>query len=245
MNTFELFLKKIFDIPLWARQIVYLKLSQNMRENLCEDFLRNNPENVFAAYIPVLTYEGYSELKDKKMGFDGNIYGFLKNCEKGLSILEICVNLYFSMEETAKYFEFCVEQNLLAKPQSKELCAMSAFISGKFRTGEYLLFIGEITQEQFNQAVAASQSETSKKFGDILLSLNFVSKDKLKSLFILKEESQKRFVLDYNSIPKINAEFAREVDKYKDDIQKLNSENNKLREKMQKLLELVKNEQNT
>lgn len=245
LNNFELFLSRIFDIPLWARQVLYLKLAENMRENLCENYLRKNPQNVFANYVPTLTYEGYAELKDKKMGFDGNIYRFLQNCEKGISILEICVNSYFSMEETAKYFEFCTEQNLLNKPETKELRAMSEYIAGKCRAGEYLYYIGELTQEQFEKALELSKKDSSKKFGEILLSMNFVSEDKLKSLFVLKEEAQKRFILDYNSLPKTDIQFADNDKKYQNDIEKLNSENTKLKQKLQKLLELVKNEQNT
>ena len=102
-----------------------------MRELGCEEFLKNHQENIFSTYIPILTYKGETELFDKKCGLDNNIYNFLQCCADGLCLIEISVNSFLTMEETAKYFVFCVEQNFIKKPETEEIYRMAEFISGK------------------------------------------------------------------------------------------------------------------
>ena len=53
-NLFELFIGKLFALPLWVKQALYYKLFLNMQENYCERFVIKNAENLFALYNPVV-----------------------------------------------------------------------------------------------------------------------------------------------------------------------------------------------
>ncbi len=227
-NNLELYIEKILNAPLWIKQAVYLRLS---------DDVKNCALNVFANLIPTLTFQGRSELKDKRCGFDSNIYKFLELSEKGFSILEISVNTFFSLEETAKIFEFCIEQGFIDVPQ-KDIYAFSCFISGKYRIGEYLKEVGIISGEQLEKAL---QQSLGKKTGETLINLGYVKEEDIKPLFILEEESQKRFVPDYNTIPNISVSFCDEAKQYEKGIADLKAENEDLKKKMRQLLQLVKN----
>lgn len=240
LNTFDLYIKKFLNIPLWVKQVIYLRLKQEMRENLCEDFLDTNPEDIFANLKPTLTFDGETELKEKKCRFDSNIYNFLQHCADNYSIMEIAVNNYFSMEETAKYYEFCINQNYVLAPKSKQLKALVGFISGKFRTGEYLLNASIISEEQIDAVLTEQTQNPDKKFGDILTSNNIISEKELKALFILKEEAKKRFVVDYNKLPETKTEYCNSSEKLKNEIELLKLENKNLKSKMNQLLRLVK-----
>ena len=134
-NLFELFIGKLIALPLWVKQAVYYRLYLNMRENYCERFIIKNADNLFAFYNPTVTFKGKTELWDRKSGLDTNIYNFLRLCIEGYSILEISINTFLSVEEVAKNFMFCLEQNYIEKPESDEVYAMGGFIAGKFRTG--------------------------------------------------------------------------------------------------------------
>lgn len=57
---------------------------------------------------------------------------------------------------------------------------------------------------------------------------------------MLKEESKKRFILDYNTVPKSETTFTNDNQKYEEEIAALKDENLKLKRKMIQLLELVK-----
>ena len=83
-----------------------------------EDLKEKNCETLFPVYSPTLTFKGETELLDKKCGLDGNIYSFLQCCSLGYSFIEIAVSLFLSVEEAAKYLEFCIEQDFIKQPEN-------------------------------------------------------------------------------------------------------------------------------
>ena len=220
---------------------MYLKLSDEMREYACEDFLRNSDRNnIFSTFVPTITFKGKTELAERKCGFDNNTYNFLRFCAENLSMLEISVNTFLSMEEIAKYYQLCLEQNFIKNPNSPEIHAMAGYNSGKFRIGEYFKQKGILDIDQLRQAILKYESSNDKKFGEILVELGYVTENDLKAILLLKEESKKRFILDHSVMPKSETTFSDDGQKYQDEIKTLKDENLKLKRKMLQLLELVK-----
>ena len=241
-NIFTLFLNKALNVPFWVKQVMYLKLAEEMRQQACEDFLRNSKlEDIFSTHVPTITFKGKTELAERICGFDNNTYNFLQCCAENLSILEISVNTFLSMEEVAKYYELCLEQNFIKNPNSNEIRTMAGYISGKFRLGEYFKQKGIIDTEQHRNALLTYQEESNKKkFGEVLVSLDYITEDDLKAILILKEESKKRFILDHSVMPQPEVIFSDDNQKYQDEISALKEENNKLKRKLLQLLDLVK-----
>jgi hypothetical protein len=243
-NILDLFLEKVLNVPLWIKQVIYLKLGNEMREMACDEFLKNHPDDIFSTFVPTLTFKGKTELTERKCGLDNNIYNFLQGCANEYSMIEISVNTFLSMEEVAKYYELCLEQNFIKVPDSKEIHAMAGFIAGKFRTGEYFKQKGAISVDQLQQAILANrdaqEAGTPKKFGEILIELGFITDNDIKALIVLKEEAKKRFILDYNTVPKPETAFSNDTQKFEEEIANLKDENLKLKRKMLQLLELVK-----
>ncbi len=243
-NLFDLFLEKILNVPLWIKQAIYLKLAKEMEELGCESFLRNYPNDTYSTFVPTLTFKGKTELMERKCGLDNNIYNFLQGCANEYSMLEISINTFLSMEEVSKYYELCLEQNFIKVPDSKEIHAMAGYIAGKFRIGEYFKQKGVLSVDQLQQAILANRDAAEKgqpkKFGEILIELGFVTEEDLRTVLILKEEAKKRFILDYNTVPKPETTFSNDNQKYEEEISNLKEENIKLKRKMLQLLELVK-----
>ena len=243
-NILDLFLEKVLNVPLWIKQVIYLKLEKEMKEMACDNFLKEHPNDIFSTFVPTLTFKGKTELTERKFGIDNNIYNFLQGCSNEYSMLEISVNTFLSMEEVAKYYELCLEQNFIKVPDSKEIHAMAGFIAEKFRIGEYFKQKGVLSVDQLQQAILANrdaqESGNPKKFGEILIGLGFIKEDDIKALVILKEEAKKRFILDYNTVPKPETTFTNDNQKYEEEIANLKDENLKLKRKMLQLLELVK-----
>ena len=243
-NIFELFLNKVFNVPFWIKQFMYLKLAEEMKDKACEDFLREHKDDILATFVPIITFKGKTELSQRQCGLDNNIYNFLQCCLNEYCMLEISINTFLSMEEIAKYYELCLEQNFIKKPDSLEIHAMAGYISGKFRTGEYFKQKGIINVDQLQKAILthrdSQQSSNPKRFGEVMVELGFVTEDDLKAVLILKEESKKRFILDYNTIPQTETTFTNDSQKYEEEISALKDENLKLKRKMLQLLELVK-----
>lgn len=238
-NIFTTFLAKVEDFPLWFKQIICLKLSEELKIQVCEKFLKEKSDNIFSLYQPILTFKGSEELRQRNCGLDLNIYNFLDYSKNNSNILEISLNTFLSMEEVAKYFIFCVEQGFVEKPENIEIYAMAGFLAGKFRTGEYFVQKGIITKEQLEKAVN-SQPNSSKKFAEILIDMGFISQDDVSAMLAFKEEAKKRFVLDSNSVPDNETEFCKKEYEYKAEIESLQAENTMLKKKISQLLEIVK-----
>ncbi len=239
-NIFTTFLDKVEDFPVWIKQIICLKLSEGIKAQVCEKFLQENSDEIFSLYVPILTFNGSEEIKKRNTGLDANLYNFLSYCENGASVLEISLNTFLSMEEVAKYFIFCMEQGFVEKPENIEIEAMAGFISGKFRTGEYFAKKGLITGEQLEKAIDES-SKSEKKFAEILVDMGFITQEDVSSMLTFKEEAKRRFILDYNAVPKGQTEFCDKEEMYKNEIDELRAENEKLKKKISQLLDIVKN----
>ena len=98
-NFLTQFLNKISGFPGWIKEIIYIKLSEDVDKD-------NKLAYTFATYKPILTYKGRCELDFKKSGFDTNIYNILEASDNDCSISEMILNTYMSMEEIAGYFLF-------------------------------------------------------------------------------------------------------------------------------------------
>ncbi len=238
-NIFSVFLDKVEDFPLWFKQIICLKLSEELKIQVCEKFLKEKSDDIFSLYSPILTFKGSEELRKRSCGFDLNMYNFLDYCKNNSSILEISLNTFLSMEEVAKYFIFCVEQDFVEKPENISIYAMAGFIAGKFRTGEYFTEKGAITEVQLQKALNA-QPNSSKKIAEILVDMGFISQEDVSAMLAFKEEAKKRFILDTNVVPVGETGFCQKEYEYNAEIENLKAENALLKKKISQLLEIVK-----
>jgi len=243
-NIFKMFLNKFMAYPLWVKQVVYYRLWQNMAENHCEKFIIKNADGIFALHNPTLTFQGKQELWDKKGGLDSNIYNFLKYSHNGYTILEIALNMFLSIEEVAKLYIFCLEQNLIESTPYPEIDAMSEFIAGKIRTGEYFLKNGAIDIDQLDMALSEQRRLDDRGehilIGKIFIRLGYLTEEVIKTLFKLKTDATKRFVINPDIIPQSDNDL-KEIDKLREENNKLKKENQALKKAMSAIVNTVKN----
>ncbi len=229
-NFLGQYLNKISNFPAWAKEIIYNKLSEDIKDE--------NPSYIFATYKPVLTYKGRCELDFKKSGFDTNTYNILEACDNDCAISEIALNTYLSLEEIATYFLFCVDEGFLELPDDSRILNLAGFLTGKFRTGEYFVNNGTISASQLDDVISKQENTNSnKKFGQYLIDSGFISQKQLDIILNIKEEAKKRFILDHNEIPKVSVSTSNEYEKQ---IENLKSENQQLKSKLEQLLTIVR-----
>ena len=243
-NILESFLDKLLSFPLWVKQIIYFRLFQNLSLSLSEDFIKLEEKDIFHLFVPQLTFLGKMELSEKKNGYDDNVYNFLASVSEGLNMLEISMNNFWTMEEVAKYYILCLEQEYIKTPESVFVHAMGSFIAGKFRTGEYFKAVGKIDIHQLEQTIIRQKEDikigTPHKMAEVMIGLGFITEKESHSLLVIKEEAQKRFVLDAGSVPVCLNDAAEKETEYKSQIAKLNEQNHQLKEQLRKLLAFVK-----
>ena len=228
------FINNISNFPSWVKGIIYKKLSAEIETE-------ENLACVFAQYKPILTYKGRCEHDFKKCGFDTNIYNILDYVDKNYSISEITLNTYLSLEEVAGYFIFCVDEGYFEIPDDSKILSIAGFLAGKYKTGEYFLHSGNISENQLNSAVEKYENNNeNKKFGQILVEIGLISQKQLSSILKIKEEAKRRFVLDFNDVPKMKSEYSNETDLCDKQIEALKQENKILKKKLDQLLTMVK-----
>ncbi len=243
-NILELFLDRLLEFPLWVKQIIYLRLYRNLSLSLSEDFIHTKEENIFHLDVPVLSFAGRTELNDRKNGLDVHIYNFLANTSEGLNMLEVSMNNFWTMEEVAKCYIFCLEQNYIKAPKSIYIYSMAGFMAGTLRTGEYFKRIGKINVDQLEQTIIKQNEYAAKKtphkMAEIMISLGFITEKDISSLLIIKEEAKKRFILDFAIIPKEITGEIQHLKNYQAEIDKLTEQNNLLKAQLSKILAFVK-----
>ena len=179
------FLNKISDFPSWVKEIIYVKLSEEINKD-------SNLAYYFATYKPVLTYKGKCELDFKKSGFDTNIYNILSAADEDSSISDITINTYLSMEEVAGYFLFCVDEGYFEIPDNSQILSIAGFLAGKLRTGEYFMNSGTISESELDSAIRNHEnSNEHKKFGQSLIELGLITQRQLETILLIKEEAKK------------------------------------------------------
>lgn len=245
-NIFTVFLDKLLNFPLWVKQIIFLHLYQNLANHLSEDFIKVTEEDTFHLYVPILTFAGRNEMVDRKQDCDVNVYNFLVNVHDGLSMLEISMNNFWTMEEVAKNYIFCLDREYVKPPTSKFVLAMAGFMAGRYKTGEYFKRIGRINVDQLEHVLVKQKELAQKgqnlKMAEIMISLGYITEKDTSSLLIIKEESQKRFILDIGILPKEASMPLREGDvkAYQDEIASLKEQNRVLKDQLGKILTFVK-----
>lgn len=238
-NFLKQFLDKISKFPTWIKEIIYVQLSEQIDKE-------SDLAYVFATYKPVLTYKGKCELDYKNSNLDMNTYNILDYCDNDSSISEITLNTYMSMEEIANYFLFCVDEGYLQIPDNSQILNIAGFLAGKYRTGEYFVQNGIISEAELDKAVDNyNNKKENKKFGQSLVDLGLITQKQLDIILSIKEEAKKRFVLDHNEIPKIKQQYVKTSDEYEKQIEDLKNENKQLKQKLNQLLAMVKQNDNT
>ena len=236
-NFLAKFLNKISKFPSWIKEIIYFDLSKEVNAD-------NNLAYIFVFYRPILTDDGKCELDYKKSSFDNNIYNIFRYCDNHASISEIALNTYMSLEEIANYFLFGVDEGYIQLPDNSQILNIAGFLAGKYRTGEYFVKDGVITEQQLDDAILNYEhraKKSNKKFGQLLVDMGLISQKQLDIIISIKEEAKNRFILDHNEIPVISA--IKSSYEYQKQIEELKKENKQLKTRIEELTGIgIKNE---
>lgn len=243
-SLLDTFMDKLFDFPLWVKQVIYIRLKEHMETFLSEDFMTIKSENSFHLYVPKLSYVGKTELIEKTAKLDENIYLFLTQIEEENNIITIALNNFWTLEEIAKYFIFCCDNNYIKSPIPNSIMIMAGYLAGKYRTGEYFKRIGKINIDQLEHTIRI-QKELREKgerplFVELMIEFGYITEADSKALLIIKEQAQKRFIIDVDLVPKGKSLEGEDTSKYRVEINDLKQENEKLKAQLNKVLMFLK-----
>ncbi len=240
-NILNAFIEKLKAFPLWIKQVIFLYLYKDLKETTSDDFIETNEEDMLNLFVPTLSYVGRTELEERAKGFEPNLYTFLECVESEMSLLEVALNHFWTLEETCKHFLAAVDADLIKAPIPPKIIAMAGFMAGRYRTGEYFKRVGKINVDQLELTIRRQKELTDQgqkaKIAQIMIDLGFVTEKDTHALMIIKEEARKRFILDASIIPE---GVTGNDSKYVAEIEELKKQNAVLKAKLAKLLSMFK-----
>lgn len=243
-SLLDTFVEKLFDFPLWVKQVIYIRLREHLETFLSEDFINERSSESFHLYRPTLSYIGKTEFLERQSGLDNNLYTFLELVEEGNDIITIALNNFWTIEEVAKYFIFCCEQNFIKLPSSNKVMVMAGYLAGKYRTGEYFKRIGKINIEQLEHTIRIQRELREKgerpKFVELMIEFGYITDADSKALLVVKEQATRRFILDVSLIPEGMSLDGSSVEKYIAEVNELKQENAKFKAQLNKILLFLK-----
>ncbi len=241
----ELFLNNVYALPLWVRQVVYLKTEQKLSEEL-EDFLDLlNPKEPIQFMVPKITFKGKRELEERACNFSEQFYAFLENCIEKFDVFEITLRNFWTLAETASIFVRAVEKEYVEIPDCERNYVIIQFLANKIRTGELMKRLGKIDIIQLENAIREQKRllEEGKKerIADIMIGLGYITEDDIKIILRFKEESKKRFIMGLGlaSLKMDNqATVAQVYQNMQKELKRLEHENRILKTRLKKLLNI-------
>ncbi len=240
-NILNSFIQKLKEFPLWIKQVIFLYLYKDLRSVMSDDFINTNEKDLLNLYVPLLSYIGKTELEERAKGFDADLYNFLESVDEGMSIMEIALNHFWTLEEVCKHFLTAVDADLIKAPIPTTIIAMAGFMAGRYRTGEYFKRVGKINVDQLEMTIRRQKDLAEQgqkvKIAQVMIDLGFITQKDTESLIIMKEEARKRFILDASIIPEGVTDNG---NKYMAEINELKKQNTILKAKLAKLLSLLK-----
>lgn len=241
----ELFLNNVYALPLWVRQVVYIKTEQKLSEEL-EDFLDLlNPKEPVQFMVPKITFKGKRELEERASNFSDQFYTFLENCVDGFDVFEITLRNFWTLAETASVFVRAVEKEYVEVPDCERNYIIIQFLANKIRTGELMKRLGKIDIIQLENAIREQKRllEEGKKerIADIMIGLGYITEVDIKIILRFKEESKKRFIMGLGlaSLKMDNqATVAQVYQNMQKELKRLEHENRILKTRLKKLLNI-------
>lgn len=241
----ELFLNNVYALPLWVRQVVYIKTEQMLSEEL-DDFLELlNPKEPLQFVVPKITFKGKKELEERAYNFSEQFYIFLENCVEKFDIFEITLRNFWTLSETSAIFARAVEKEYIEIPQSDRNYVIIQFLANKIRTGELLKRLGKIDVIQLENAIREQKklNEEGKnaRIAEVMINLGYITDKDIRIILLFKEESKKRFIMGLGLASlkmEKQATVAQVYQNMQRELKRMEQENRILKTRLRKLLNI-------
>ncbi len=241
----ELFLNNIYALPMWVRQVIYLKTEQMLADEL-DNFLELlSPKEPLQFVIPKITFKGKKELAERNENFNDQFYVFLENARDQFDVFEITMRNFWTLAETCAIFVRAIEKEFIDIPNDEANLATLQFLAGKIRTGELLKRMGKITIIQLENAIREqkrlNEEGNNTRIADVMISMGYITDNDIKVILLFKEESKKRFIMGMGlaSLKVESQETAGQVyNNLQRELKRLEQENRLLKARLRKLLNI-------
>lgn len=245
-NIYADFTEKFLNLPLWVKEIMYNMLKTNLQNTLPCSNIDVPEENLYQYLRPEITYDGRKEYERLKIEApESDDCKFLEALMQSQSIIEMTLNNYWTLEETSQMYCRSIEEQFVARPENAVVRARAAYFANKIRIGEYFKQIGVIDVDQLESAMRIQKeselNNEKKGFASILVDMDLVTRNDTDNILLIKQESRRRFILNFNTEvdpEAIKTEEQLKIAEQEKKLEKLSYENKLLKAKLKEILNL-------
>lgn len=241
----ELFLNNVDVLPLWVKQVLYLKTREKLRAELADFLDILVSDNLMQYYIPSLTFSGKNELATHERRLPEEFYTFFKGAQKRYSLFEITLSNYWTFAQTCTIFVRAIELQLINIPEDDIILSIAQFIAGKLRTGEMMRKLHKVDIMQLEKALRLQKMRemegTPVKMAELMIELGYITERDVAILLAFKDDAKKRFVMGigFSFVKPTTEEDTQTLVKgMQKEIKRLDEENRLLKNRLRKILNL-------
>ena len=160
---------------------------KNNLENIIPNPLDTNEADVYALYVPELTFKGRKEIETHEHGHELNVYKFLSAVNEKLRVVDITLRNFWTLSECSRYLSFCIKNEYVKKPESIYVNASIFYLGNEIRLGEYVKRVNMINVDQLEAALRKQKelntdAHSYKQLGSVLIELGYIVPDDIKKI---------------------------------------------------------------
>jgi hypothetical protein len=199
LTPFDRLMQQVSNLPLWAKQVLYAMLQQELKASLSQSTLQSFvPEHLLQLWIPEINRQSMAELEKRQETLPTPLQRVLQMTRHRKTVAAMAVLNRWSLAQCSEVLTLGLEKDLLIAPPSATILATAHYLAGRTRLGEYLVQISRLTVEQLDQALRTQktiQDTMGERVGiaNVLINLGYIKKEDSESILFLKEESKKPF----------------------------------------------------
>lgn len=240
-NNLNTLINTIINAPMWIKEVIHNDLKKHLVSEV-PNIMETDPQDIYAIYVPEITFKGRKELESHEHGHEINVYKYLSGVNSNFRVVDITLNNFWTLEESSRYLVSCIKNEYIKAPQNLVVCASIFYMANEIRLGEYVKRINLIDVTQLDSALR-KQKEVNKdthsyqKLGNVLINMGYIVNDDIVKILQIKDESQKRFMLSMDLSKSLDSNVIN-FKVLEEKIDKLAKENAILKEKLRAIFKI-------
>lgn len=200
-TKYRSFVAKLFEMPLWVKQAVYVELRQNISVESDIDYIDKLQEHIIQLYVPELSCDAKRLMTNlsKFNSLHMNQRKFLNDANEGLSLIEIAQSNNWSLKECSIFLLELLNDGYVEPFKDPFTHSFVLFLTGKIRIGEFLFRMQKISYEQLDKAICAqkyaSDFDSEMKFTEVLVNLGYTNHAEIEKIYNIRESADKKVSL--------------------------------------------------
>lgn len=249
-NGLSVLMETICNAPFWVQEVIFCDIRTHLQDVYKIKIEGDKKDEIYPLYVPELTFKGKTELEKREKGLEYNAYKYMECVSKGMRIVDITLNNFWSLEESSTILAELVKTELIKNPANPVISASIFYLGNHIRLGEYvkrleIINIDELDdilrkQKNYNEA----NPDTKLKIGEIMLEMGVVANQDIDRIIAIKNESKKRFIMKLDTIPNMqpsnvsSAQNEAQIKTLKQTISRLEAENKLFKDKLRAIFNI-------